>query len=112
MVSGRGLFTTDPTPLMRFIAATAKPHRIHYVWPHTTRVEGYPWLVVHGPLSTLLLTEALRFAAPSDDVCALRHRNPAPLFCGHPARLIFALADDSASLPPRLRRDPAGRAVG
>lgn len=79
-------FVTDPTLLMRFSAATANTHRIHYDWPYATRVEGYPGLVVHGPLSTLVLAEALRL---QDERRArrLRHRNIAPLFCGTDARV-------------------------
>jgi 3-methylfumaryl-CoA hydratase len=80
-------FTTDPTLLMRFSAATANAHRIHYDWPYATRVEGYPGLVVHGPLSTLVLAETLRLARPGHRVHRLRHRNTAPLFCGDAARV-------------------------
>lgn len=80
-------FMTDPTLLMRFSAATANPHRIHYDWPYATRVEGYPGLVVHGPLSTLVLAEALRLAHPDRVVRRLSHRNTAPLFCGEPAHV-------------------------
>nr|WP_281365619.1 MaoC family dehydratase N-terminal domain-containing protein [Nocardioides panzhihuensis] len=80
-------FVTDPTLLMRFSAATANPHRIHYDWPYATRVEGYPGLVVHGPLSTLVLAEALRLAHPDRVVRRLRHRNTAPLFCGDRAHV-------------------------
>ncbi len=76
---------TDPTLLMRFSAATANAHRIHYDWPYATGVEGYPGLVVHGPLMTLLLVETLREAGALPDRVRLRHRNHAPLFCGQPA---------------------------
>jgi 3-methylfumaryl-CoA hydratase len=78
-------FVTDPTLLMRFSAATANAHRIHYDWPYSTKVEGYPGLVVHGPLSTLVLAEALRMAVPQRRLRHLRHRNVAPLFCGEDA---------------------------
>ncbi|MER6941738.1 MaoC family dehydratase N-terminal domain-containing protein, partial [Nocardioides sp. NPDC000441] len=81
-------FVTDPTLLMRFSAATANPHRIHYDWPYATRIEGYPGLVVHGPLSTLVLAEALRLAHPDRAVRRLTHRNTAPLFCGDPAQVL------------------------
>lgn len=80
-------FHTDPTRLMRFSAATANAHRIHYDWPYATAVEGYPGLVVHGPLSTLGLIEALRLAGVSDHVQRVEHRNTAPLFCGQAARV-------------------------
>ncbi|GAA3211806.1 FAS1-like dehydratase domain-containing protein [Nonomuraea helvata] len=78
---------TDPTLLMRFSAATSNPHRIHYDWPYATRVEGYPGLVVHGPLMTLALAEVLRLEGHAGRIRRMRHRNRRPLFCGRPARL-------------------------
>lgn len=90
-------FVTDPTLLMRFSAATANPHRIHYDWPYATRVEGYPGLVVHGPFSTLALAEALRLAHPDRRVRRLRHRNTAPLFCGDPAHVRIDSPDNDTA---------------
>ncbi|TCJ97618.1 MaoC family dehydratase N-terminal domain-containing protein [Nocardia alba] len=78
---------TDPTVLMRFSAATANSHRIHYDWPYATGVEGYPGLVVHGPLMTLAMAETLRRERPESMPTRLRHRNLAPLFCAEPARI-------------------------
>ena len=78
---------TDPSLLMRFSAATANAHRIHYDWPYATGVEGYPGLVVHGPLMTLALAETHRLAGDPRSIATLAHRNTAPLFCGRPARL-------------------------
>ncbi|MEV0235573.1 MaoC family dehydratase N-terminal domain-containing protein [Nonomuraea sp. NPDC050786] len=78
---------TDPTLLLRFSAATCNPHRIHYDWPYATRVEGYPGLVVHGPLMTLALAEVLRLEGYAGQVRRMRHRHRKPLFCGRPARL-------------------------
>ncbi|WP_222870332.1 FAS1-like dehydratase domain-containing protein [Actinomadura decatromicini] len=78
-------FSTDPTLLMRFSSATANAHRIHYDWPYATRVEGYPGLVVHGPLMTLTLAETFRLERPDDEISRLTHRNKAPLFCGQSA---------------------------
>ncbi|NUW39770.1 FAS1-like dehydratase domain-containing protein [Nonomuraea rhodomycinica] len=78
---------TDPVLLMRFSAATSNPHRIHYDWPYATRVEGYPGLVVHGPLMTLALAEMLRLEGHGGRVERMRHRIRRPLFCGQAARL-------------------------
>ncbi|MEU7829865.1 MaoC family dehydratase N-terminal domain-containing protein [Nonomuraea sp. NPDC049129] len=89
-------FATDPTLLMRFSAASANPHRIHYDWPYTTRVEGYPGLVVHGPLMTLALAEILRLEGHQGEVVRLRHRNRKPLFCGQRAEL--RRVEDTGSL--------------
>ncbi|GAA1236292.1 MaoC family dehydratase N-terminal domain-containing protein [Prauserella halophila] len=80
-------FATDPTLLMRFSAATSNAHRIHYDWPYATRTEGYPGLVVHGPLMTLALAEVPRLEEQPGRVTRLTHRNKAPLFCGQPAQL-------------------------
>lgn len=76
---------TDPVTLMRFSAATANAHRIHYDWPYATMVEGYPGLVVHGPFMTLALAEVARIDQPDTTVRRLTHRNRQPLFCGQPA---------------------------
>jgi 3-methylfumaryl-CoA hydratase len=91
---GKWDFHTDPTLLMRFSAASSNAHRIHYDWPYATQVEGYPGLVVHGPLMTLALAETHRLAGamngsrPSQArVSHVAHRNSAPLFCGQPAHL-------------------------
>lgn len=88
---------TDASLLMRFSAATANGHRIHYDWPYATRVEGYPGLVVHGPLQTLALAETHRLAGGAP-VVALRHRGHAPLFCGQPARLRTTVGADRIAL--------------
>lgn len=78
---------TDPTLLMRFSSATANPHRIHYDWPYATRVERYPGLVVHGPLTTLAAAETHRLSGDRRAIRALSHRNSAPLYCGTTAEL-------------------------
>jgi len=89
-------FRTDPTLLMRFSAATANAHRIHYDWPYATRVEGYPGLVVHGPLMTMALAQTHRLLDDGTRIAALRHRNLKPLFCGNPAQLVYTRSDDGA----------------
>lgn len=92
-------FVTDPTLLMRFSAATANAHRIHYDWPYATRVERYPGLVVNGPLATLALAEALRLTEPKRRVWRLRHRNIAPVFCGTEAHVtVTAASPDTAGV--------------
>ena len=49
----------SPTLLFRYSAMTFNGHRIHYDEPYVTKVEGYPGLIVHGPLqATLLFTLA------------------------------------------------------
>ncbi|MFE3543942.1 MaoC family dehydratase N-terminal domain-containing protein [Nocardia sp. NPDC059177] len=95
---------TDPTVLMRFSAATANPHRIHYDLPYATEVEGYPGLVVHGPLMTLAMAETLRRERPASTPIRLRHRNLAPLFCAEPA-LIQRRTGTDAEVELAVRTD-------
>ena len=47
----------DPVMLFRYSALTFNSHRIHYDQPYVTKVEGYPGLVVHGPLTASLLID-------------------------------------------------------
>jgi 3-methylfumaryl-CoA hydratase len=49
----------DPVLLFRFSAITYNAHRIHYDQEYAAS-EGYPGLVVHGPLQALLMGEAMR----------------------------------------------------
>jgi len=81
---GEWALATDPVKLMRFSAATSNAHRIHYDWPYATQVEGYPALVVHGPLQTLAMAEVLRLESISS-ISKITHRGTKPLFCGDPA---------------------------
>lgn len=81
----------DPVLLFRYSAATANGHRIHYDHPYATRVEGYPGLVVHGPLIATLLLDLLRRQCPDASVETFRFRALRPLFdtapftvCGRP----------------------------
>jgi 3-methylfumaryl-CoA hydratase len=47
-----------------------------------TQVEGYPGLVVHGPLLALLALEVPRRLAPDRRVAAFRYRLTRPAFAG------------------------------
>ena len=49
-------FAADPVMLFRYSAITFNGHRIHYDKDHCT-AEGYPGLVVHGPLQATLMLE-------------------------------------------------------
>jgi 3-methylfumaryl-CoA hydratase len=77
-----------PTLLFRYSALTFNTHRIHYDLPYVTGVEGYPGLVVHGPLMATLMLDAFRDAHPGASVrrYAFRALSPAyadaPLHCG------------------------------
>jgi 3-methylfumaryl-CoA hydratase len=79
--------TPDPTLLFRFSALTFNAHRIHYDRTYATTMEGYPGLVVQGPLTAVLLMELVRFHAHRP-VTAFTFRGQAPLFDLAPFRLI------------------------
>lgn len=72
--------TPDPVLLFRYSALTFNGHRIHYDRRYVTEVEGYPGLVVHGPLVATLLLELLREALPGQPVARFTFRALGPLF--------------------------------
>ncbi|GAA3389390.1 FAS1-like dehydratase domain-containing protein [Cryptosporangium minutisporangium] len=77
---------TDPVLLARFSALTYNGHRIHYDRPYATEVEGYPDLVVHGPLMALLALELPRRNAPDRRVGRFSYRILRPMFV--PTRIV------------------------
>ncbi len=54
----------DDVLLFRYSALTFNGHRIHYDRRYVTQVEGYPGLIVHGPLIATLLVDLLRRHRP------------------------------------------------
>jgi 3-methylfumaryl-CoA hydratase len=50
----------DAVLLFRYSALTFNGHRIHYDRPYVTEAEGYPGLIVHGPLIATLLVDLVR----------------------------------------------------
>ena len=74
----------DPVLLFRFSALTFNGHRIHYDQPYVTNVEGYPGLIVHGPLMGLLQIELARRAAPGKVAAHFEFRALSPVFSGAP----------------------------
>ncbi len=76
--------TPDPVLLFRYSALTFNGHRIHYDRSYVTGVEGYPGLVVHGPLIATLLLDLLRRESPRAEVSRFQFRALRPLFDLHP----------------------------
>ena len=70
----------DPVLLFRYSAVTFNSHRIHYDHPYVTQVEGYPGLVVHGPLTATLLVDLLRRSRPDTVLRAYSFRAMRPLY--------------------------------
>ncbi len=72
----------DPVLLFRYSALTFNGHRIHYDRDFCREVEGYPDLVVHGPLLATLMANQARRHCPDRRVTAFAFRAKAPLFAG------------------------------
>jgi 3-methylfumaryl-CoA hydratase len=77
----------DDVLLFRYSALTFNGHRIHYDRRYVTEVEGYPGLVVHGPLIATLLLDLLRRERPTATVARFDFKAVSPLFDLHPFEL-------------------------
>lgn len=73
------------TMLVAYSAVTQNGHRIHWDRDFCRDVEGYPSLVVHGPLMATELCDAMRDGLAS---CRFAFRATAPVFDTTPVRLI------------------------
>jgi len=82
----------DDVLLFRYSALTFNGHRIHYDRRYVTEVEGYPGLVVHGPLIATLLLDLLRRHSRDAVVDNFSFRAQSPLFDTAP----FAVAGTPA----------------
>ena len=70
----------DPVLLLRYSALTFNGHHIHYDRKFTTEVEGYPGLVVHGPLLATLMADLARRERPGARVARFEFRAQRPIF--------------------------------
>jgi 3-methylfumaryl-CoA hydratase len=83
----RRTITPDPILLFRFSALTFNSHRIHYDHEWAMKTEGYPALVVHGPLTQTLLVDFARDHAGGRPLRSFTTQARAPLFDGKPFEL-------------------------
>ena len=90
-------FVTDEVLLFYFSALTMNGHRIHYDQPFATTVEGYPGLLVHAPLTALLLLDAAQRHGRSA-LTEFSYRATAPLFCGDTITLTGRHGDGIGSM--------------
>jgi 3-methylfumaryl-CoA hydratase len=70
----------DDVLLFRYSALTFNGHRIHYDRRYVTEVEGYPGLIVHGPLIATLLVDLLRREKPEATLSKFEFRAVRPTF--------------------------------
>jgi 3-methylfumaryl-CoA hydratase len=87
----------DPVLLFRYSALTLNGHRIHYDKPYAMGEEGYPGLVVHGPMQAALL---IRLAAKTlgGPIGRFEYRGQQPAFDGLPLHICAEPSADGARL--------------
>lgn len=78
----------DEVMLFRYSALTFNAHRIHYDLPYATTKEGYPGLVVQGPLVATLLLDAFLQREPVGTVTRFGFTARRPLFVNREIRLL------------------------
>ncbi len=91
----------DALFLFRYSALTGNGHRIHYDMPYVTAVEGYPGLIVHGPLQATLLAAHAMAQAPGRHLARFSFRGLRPAFAGKTLSLYAVLDGDVARLETR-----------
>jgi 3-methylfumaryl-CoA hydratase len=80
-------FEPDTTLLFRYSALTFNGHRIHYDQAYAREAEGYPDLVVHGPLTATLLQQFALEHGAGRALARFDFRGVTPLFIGRAFRL-------------------------
>lgn len=93
--------------LFRYSAVTFNGHRIHYDQDYVTQEEGYPGLVVHGPLIATQMCRAFKRAYPDKVVTSLSYRGLRPLIAPTPFDVAGRLLDSDT---PENTDDEQGRA--
>ena len=78
--TSRRIIQPSAALLFRYSALTFNAHRIHYDLDYARAVEGYPGLIVHGPLIATLLAQLVADARPGVHVEILDFRAVKPLF--------------------------------
>jgi len=88
----------DDVLLFRYSALTFNGHRIHYDRRYVTQVEGYPGLMVHGPLIATLLADLVRRHAPAAFIQRFDFKAVRPTFDLHPFRLNGQPSEDGKTV--------------
>ncbi len=89
---------TDTVQLFRYSAMTFNGHRIHYDQRYVTEVEGYPGLVVHGPLMATWLMNFAETLYEDRTLARFTFRVHAPVFVGETITLLARAADGGLEL--------------
>lgn len=87
----------DPVLLFRYSALTFNGHRIHYDLKYVTEEEGYPGLIVHGPLIATLLMDLCRRERPEVPLESFTYRAMSPVFDTGPFTVNGRSSDDGTT---------------
>jgi 3-methylfumaryl-CoA hydratase len=87
----------DEALLFRYSALTFNGHRIHYDLAFA-REEGYPALVIHGPLTATLLADLVVHETGAAQLAHFSFRAKRAFFRGEPIRLVGWQRPDGVSL--------------
>lgn len=88
----------DAPLLFRYSALMFNTHRIHYDLPYAQEVEGYPGLVVHGPLTASLLLKLCATKLGDNRLKQFSYRAKAPLYADQMLHLCGRLQGDALTL--------------
>lgn len=89
---------TSPLLLFRYSALTFNGHRIHYDYPYVTQEEGYPGLIVHGPLIATLLVDLVSREYPDATLASFAFRALRPTFAPNAFTVCGKASADGRSL--------------
>lgn len=84
--------------LFRYSALTFNSHRVHYDLLYARDVEGYPGLVVQGPLMASLLMKLALEQAGGKPLARFTFRGMSPAFAGQPLHLAARREGDAITL--------------
>jgi len=101
----------DSVLLFRYSALTFNAHRIHYDDRYATEIEGYPGLVVHGPLIATLLIDIVRRQMPQARIAEFRFRAVSALFDTGPFSVCGKPESDGKTLSLWARDESGGLAT-
>ena len=94
--SAQKTLTPNEVMLFRYSALTFNAHRIHYDRRYAMDNEGYPGLLVQGPLTATLLADFVRELCPDEAFKKLEYRAVSPLFVNEPIAMYAKIAEDNS----------------
>lgn len=94
-------FGPDATLLFRYSALTFNGHRIHYDADYCRSVEGYPNIVIHGPLTATMLC-GLAAEVAGRPLSGFSYRAHAPAFLGDRLQLFASAQGSGLALAARF----------